>query len=164
MRAKFGSFGTGGGSGGAGLVNFVTLATLPAASAGNVNQAFCVADDNGGRLLGSTGTSMVPLAAAVAEGASPVSEFGGSSRALTAADNGSTLEVAAGGLTVTVPESLPQPFRVFFLLLTGTTSFDPTGTTQINGGTATLTRAAGSNPLITLQSRTAANGYTLTGA
>lgn len=64
------------------------------------------------------------------------------SRALTAADNGRTLAVAAG-LTITVPAGLPLTFGVLIQPLLwngGSISVASSGGALLNGATTTLTR------------------------
>lgn len=85
-----------------------------------------------------------------------------SSRSLAAADNGKTLECTAT-VTLTVPAGLPAGFRCQVIPF-DTTSLASAGGTLLNGATTTLTRAASSNPLVTLVARASvANSYVLSG-
>lgn len=84
------------------------------------------------------------------------------SRTLTAADNGLTLECTAT-VTLTVPVGLAN-FGCA-IIPSGTTSIASDGTALLNGGTSTVTRAAGSNALFAIQCRASAvDSYVVTGS
>lgn len=86
-------------------------------------------------------------------------------RVLNEGDNGMTLQCTAT-LTLQIPEGLPDGFRCK-VITNGTTSFDPTGATQVNGATSTVTRAAATaaNAVVEIVQRAdVANSYTVTGA
>ncbi len=99
---------------------------------------------------------------------SPVSGGGaavtvGSSRALTAADNGALLEATAT-VTLTVPIGLPAGFACV-VIPSGTTSVASSGGALLNGATTTLTRAAASNAMFAIQSRASAvDSYVVSGS
>jgi hypothetical protein len=85
-----------------------------------------------------------------------------SSRNLTAADNGQTLETT-GAVTLTVPVGLGQPFNCR-VTLGGALSVASDGTALLNGATTTLTRALATNPFIEIHGRLTANSYAVNGA
>lgn len=85
------------------------------------------------------------------------------SRALTSADNGKTLEVTAT-ITLTVPVGLPTGFACA-IIPSGTTSIASSGGALLNGATTTLTRAATGNTLVAIVGRaSAADSYVVTGS
>lgn len=84
------------------------------------------------------------------------------SRALTAADNGATLECTAT-VTLTVPEGLPAGFGCA-VIPSGTTSVARSGAALLNGAGTTLTRAAASNAMFAITARASAvDSYVVTG-
>lgn len=84
------------------------------------------------------------------------------SRALTAADNGATLECTAT-VSLTVPAGLPANFGCAVMPF-GTTSVVSGGGTLLNGATTTLTRTAASNGMFAITARASvANSYVVTG-
>lgn len=105
------------------------------------------------------GTSLVDGAGNDAFGTTAVA----SSRALTDADNGKTLE-CTGTVTLTVPTGLMTNFGCA-IIPNGTTSVASSGGALINGATTTLTRAASANAVFAIVPRaSAANSYVVTGA
>ena len=86
----------------------------------------------------------------------------GTSRSLTAADDGCVIDVTANGVTLTVPVSLPTSFACI-VLPTGTTSVASSGGTLLNGATSTIAREAGGNASFAILPRTTANSYVVTG-
>lgn len=85
------------------------------------------------------------------------------SRALTSADNGKTLECTAT-ITLTVPSGLPAGFACV-IIPSGTTSIASSGGALLNGATTTLTRTATSNPLVGILGRASADdSYVVTGS
>ena len=108
--------------------------------------------------LDSTGTSLVDGAGNAAFGTTAVA----SSRALTDADNGKTLECTAT-VTLTVPTGLMSNFGCA-IIPNGTTSIASSGGALIQGATTTLTRAAATNAIFAIVPRaSAANSYVVTG-
>jgi hypothetical protein len=86
-----------------------------------------------------------------------------SSRDLTNADNGKTLE-CTGTVTLTVPINLQSNFGCA-IIPNGTTSIASSGGALLNGATSTLTRAAASNAVFAIVPRaSAANSYVVTGS
>ena len=87
----------------------------------------------------------------------------GDKRALTAADNGTTLEATADAITITVPTGLPAAFRVD-VIANATTSVASSGGTLLNGATTTLDRAAADQVLFSVVALvSAADSYIVTG-
>lgn len=87
-----------------------------------------------------------------------------SSRALTDADNGKTLECTAADLTLTVPISLGAHFGAA-VIPNGTTSVASSGGALLNGATSTLTRAAASNAIFGIVARiSVADSYVVSGS
>lgn len=87
----------------------------------------------------------------------------GTSRALTADDNGQTLECTAT-VTLTVPVGLEANFGCA-VIPNGTTSIASSGGALLNGATSTLTRAAANNPLVAIVARASAvDSYVVTGS
>lgn len=87
----------------------------------------------------------------------------GSSRALTAADNGALLEATAT-VTLTVPIGLPAGFACV-VIPSGTTSVASSGGALLNGATTTLTRAAAGNAMFAIQARSSASdSYVVSGS
>ena len=85
-----------------------------------------------------------------------------SSRDLTNADNGKTLE-CTGTVTLTVPINLQSNFGCA-IIPNGTTSIASSGGTLLNGATTTLTRAATTNTIFAIVPRaSAADSYVVTG-
>lgn len=85
-----------------------------------------------------------------------------SSRALTALDNGNTLEVTADGVSLTMPAGLPANFGVAVIPF-GTTSIVSSGGTLLNGATTTLVRLASLNSMFAITARaSASNSYVVT--
>ena len=86
------------------------------------------------------------------------------SRALTAADNGCTLECTTT-LTLTInANTLPSCFACN-VLPSGTTSTASDGTALLNGATTTVTRAAASNAAFAIIGRlSAADSFVVTGS
>jgi hypothetical protein len=85
------------------------------------------------------------------------------SRALTAADDGATLECTAT-VTLTVPAGLPANFGCA-VIPSGTTSIASDGTALLNGALTTLTRAAASNPMFGIVLRASvANSHVVSGS
>lgn len=64
-----------------------------------------------------------------------------SSRALTAADNGQTLDCTAAGITLTIPSGVLLTLGVV-IIANGTTSVASSGGTLLNGATSTIARDA----------------------
>lgn len=87
----------------------------------------------------------------------------GSSRNLTADDNGRLLQVTADDITLTIPAGIPAPF--FCLIYPNTTtSIAVSGGATINGGTTTLVRSSTSTPTFGIMSLpSAANSYHVQG-
>lgn len=86
-------------------------------------------------------------------------------RPLTAADWGKTLEVTAGGVTLTVPVGLPVDFECR-VIPNGTTSVASDGTALLNGALTTITRVAATaaNTMFSIRMRAAvANSFVVTG-
>lgn len=109
-------------------------------------------EDNNGVSLVDRGGSNVYATTAVA-----------TSRALTDADNGKTLECTAT-VTLTVPPGLMSNFGCA-IIPNGTTSIASSGGALLNGATSTLTRAASSNAIFAIVPRaSAANSYVVTGS
>lgn len=87
----------------------------------------------------------------------------GSSRALTAADNGALLEATAT-VTLTVPVGLTAGFACV-VIPSGTTSVASSGGALLNGATTTLTRAAAGNAMFAIQARSSASdSYVVSGS
>jgi len=85
------------------------------------------------------------------------------SRPLTLLDHGKVFEVS-NGLALTIPVGLPTTFKTTFLLLSGgSIGFIPNGGATLNGGTATLNRAATGDTKVELISLSTANSFDLTG-
>lgn len=104
------------------------------------------------------GTSLVDGAGNDAFGTTAVA----SSRALTDADNGKTLECTAT-VTLTVPTGLMSNFGCA-IIPNGTTSIASSGGALIQGATTTLTRAAATNAIFAIVPRASAtNSYVVTG-
>lgn len=110
-----------------------------------------------GSLVNSAGTSIGWTAAQVA--GIPVTV--GTSRALTNADNGLTLECTAT-VTLTVPTGLVAGFGCA-VIPSGTTTVASSGGTLLNGSTTSVTRTAASNNLFLIVARSAANSYVING-
>ncbi len=88
----------------------------------------------------------------------------GSSRNLTAADNGLTLECTASSVTLTVPAGLGANFGCA-VIPKGTTSIASSGGALLNGSTSTVNRADTSNSVFALVSRASAtDSYVVTGS
>ena len=86
----------------------------------------------------------------------------GTSRSLTDADNGRTLECTAT-VTLTVPIGLMTGFGCA-IIPSGTTSIASSGGALLNGATTTLTRAAATNAIFAIVPRaSASNSYVVTG-
>jgi len=103
-----------------------------------------------------------PSGVAVGVGATTVE---GTSRSLTNADNGKTLECSAT-ITLTVPAGLVSGFSCH-IIPSGTTSIASGGGTLLNGATTTVTRiaATAANARFSLVPRaSAADSYVVTGA
>ncbi len=86
-------------------------------------------------------------------------------RALTDADDGKTLEVTTA-LTLTVPDGLRASFGCNVIPpASGNVTIARSGTTLLNGGSSSLTRAAASNAMFGIQARaSSANSYVVTGS
>ena len=120
------------------------------------------ADETGRVMIGPDGSSVTiawssdlpPTSTTVAVG---------SSRALTNADNGKTLECTAT-VTLTVPIGLVAHFGCA-IIPSGTTSIASSGGALLNGATSTLTRTVELNQLVAIVARvSAADSYVVTGA
>lgn len=85
-----------------------------------------------------------------------------SSRSLTAADNGNTLECTASGITLTIPSGVLLTLGVV-IIPNGTTSVASSGGTLLNGATTTVARDATLNAAFAVIPRTTANSYVVTG-
>lgn len=117
-------------------------------------------------LASPTFTGTVSGITAAMVGAQPVSATStvASSRSLTPADNGQTLEITASSVAITVPTGLPSSFSCIIIPNTGTTIVS-SGGTLLNGATTTLTREGSVNTyfgIIGLAS--ASNSYKVGGA
>lgn len=87
----------------------------------------------------------------------------GSSRALTAADNGNTLDLT-GTLSLTVPTGLDPGFSVACIVAAAATiSIVSSGGTLLDGATTTQTRLGTSNKMFAIVGKTTANSYAVTG-
>jgi len=106
-----------------------------------------------------------PAAAFAVDGAgnSSTTTAVASSRALTAADNGNTLECAAG-ITVTVPAGLGANFGVAIEVPAGTVSIASSGGALLNGATTTLTRASTNIMFAIVARASATDSYSVTGS
>lgn len=124
----------------------------------NAGRAVYVGQQTLDARLSINGTSLVDAAGNAAFGTTTVA----TSRSLTDADNGKTLECTAT-VTLTVPIGLMTNFGCA-IIPNGTTSIASSGGALIQGATTTLTRAAATNAIFAIVPRaSAANSYVVTG-
>lgn len=84
------------------------------------------------------------------------------SRALTAADNGNTLECAAG-VVLTVPAGLPANFGVAITVPAGTVTVTGATGVSINGTVAGSVTRAATNVMFAIARRVTTDSYNVTG-